>query len=68
MWVGGASGDGMGRCDVGGASVPDTHLAGGHVRADHRHWGQHRGSVPGLAVVLRAVVHEAVDPGLVELE
>lgn len=45
-----------------------THSAAGDVRAGHGPQGQHRNSVLSLAVVLRAVVHDAVDPGLVGLK
>lgn len=45
-----------------------THPAAGHVAAGHGPWDQHVDPALILAAVLSAVVHAAVDPGLVGLK
>lgn len=68
---GGPSGE-SGVCRVGplpwGSPSRRTHLAAGHVRAGRGPRGEHVEPVLDLAAVLRAVVHAAVDPGLVGLK
>lgn len=72
-WAGPPGVGGGGRGLRGGACgrasrSPDTHPAAGHVWTDGGCGRQHREPFLDLAAVLRAVVHEAVEPRLVELK